>query len=170
MALFLLQPHIRDEDEVLLPSTQAVRTELPFLPGKRLPGWHNCVLATLASFCILSYSSSITIRHMSPHATQATTAGGQVDKPPRHWLMGTEAFERRMPHHDSIEALWETKWKFPVSSQCSEASVLLLERGKRHDQDICIPSRTNQDQLSEMLTIPVLQIRLPLPRRRLRGL
>jgi hypothetical protein len=31
------------------------------------------------------------------------------------WLMGTSAFERRMPHHDGIKALWETKWKFPVS-------------------------------------------------------
>ncbi|KAI3325087.1 hypothetical protein HD806DRAFT_533683 [Xylariaceae sp. AK1471] len=25
--------------------------------------------------------------------------------------MGTEAFEHRMPHHDGIKALWETKWK-----------------------------------------------------------
>ena len=32
----------------------------------------------------------------------------------RHWMMGKEAFERRMPHHDGIKALWETKWKFPV--------------------------------------------------------
>lgn len=36
--------------------------------------------------------------------------------PARQWLMGTEAFEARMPHHDGIKALWETKWKFPVSS------------------------------------------------------
>jgi hypothetical protein len=52
---------------------------------------------------------------MSPHATQGTTAGGEEGKTPRHWIMGTEAFEQRMPHHDGIEALWETKWKFPVS-------------------------------------------------------
>jgi hypothetical protein len=25
--------------------------------------------------------------------------------------MGTEAFKNRMPHHDGIKALWETKWK-----------------------------------------------------------
>lgn len=34
---------------------------------------------------------------------------------PRNWIMGAEAFERRMPHHDGIKALWETKWKHPVS-------------------------------------------------------
>jgi hypothetical protein len=32
----------------------------------------------------------------------------------RNWIMGTQAFEARMPHHDGIKALWETKWKFPV--------------------------------------------------------
>ncbi|KAI2627180.1 Alpha/Beta hydrolase protein [Xylaria nigripes] len=34
---------------------------------------------------------------------------------PEHWLMGTEAFEYRMPHHNGIKALWETKWQFPCS-------------------------------------------------------
>jgi len=33
----------------------------------------------------------------------------------RNWIMGPKAFEARMPHHDGIKALWETKWKFPVS-------------------------------------------------------
>ncbi|OTB15202.1 hypothetical protein K445DRAFT_114856 [Daldinia sp. EC12] len=32
---------------------------------------------------------------------------------PQQWLMGTEAFERHMPHHDGIRALWETKWREP---------------------------------------------------------
>ncbi|KAI1803949.1 alpha/beta-hydrolase [Daldinia bambusicola] len=32
---------------------------------------------------------------------------------PQQWLMGTEAFERRMPHHNNIRALWETKWREP---------------------------------------------------------
>ncbi|KAI0376949.1 alpha/beta-hydrolase [Hypomontagnella monticulosa] len=32
---------------------------------------------------------------------------------PEHWLMGAEAFERRMPHHDGMKALWETKWREP---------------------------------------------------------
>lgn len=35
--------------------------------------------------------------------------------PDRQWIMGTKAFGARMPHHDGIKALWETKWKFPVS-------------------------------------------------------
>lgn len=35
--------------------------------------------------------------------------------PGRNWIMGKEAFEARMPHHDGIRALWETKWKFPCS-------------------------------------------------------
>ncbi|KAI1778766.1 alpha/beta-hydrolase [Hypoxylon cercidicola] len=33
---------------------------------------------------------------------------------PKQWLMG-EAFERRMPHHEGIRALWETKWRFPCT-------------------------------------------------------
>jgi len=32
----------------------------------------------------------------------------------KRWLMGQEAFEASMPHHESIKALWETKWKFAV--------------------------------------------------------
>lgn len=58
---------------------------------------------------------------MSPHRTQqgapAAAGEGQGEKrgTPRQWIMGREAFEARMPHHDGIKALWETKWKFPVS-------------------------------------------------------
>jgi len=51
---------------------------------------------------------------MSPHATQGTSAKAEEGKTPEHWIMGREAFERRMPHHDGIKALWETKWKLPV--------------------------------------------------------
>lgn len=50
---------------------------------------------------------------MSPHKLMETD-NAQPTKG-RHWIMGAEAFERRMPHHDGIKALWETKWKFPVS-------------------------------------------------------
>lgn len=40
---------------------------------------------------------------------------GSVTVPEKtSWILG-EAFEKRMPHHESIKALWETKWKFPVS-------------------------------------------------------
>ncbi|KAG7122341.1 Heptaketide hydrolyase ayg1 like protein [Verticillium longisporum] len=33
----------------------------------------------------------------------------------RAWLMGKEAFETKMPHHEGIKALWETKWRFPCT-------------------------------------------------------
>jgi hypothetical protein len=49
---------------------------------------------------------------MSPHKG---SDDGQASG--RTWIMGKEAFERRMPHHDGIKALWETKWKFPVSTE-----------------------------------------------------
>jgi hypothetical protein len=42
--------------------------------------------------------------------------GSQAEaEQPRVWAMGKEAFERRMPHHDGMKALWETKWKFPCT-------------------------------------------------------
>lgn len=54
---------------------------------------------------------------MSPHKIQDAISGEDGGNgSPRHWIMGAEAFEARMPHHDGIKALWETKWKFPVSS------------------------------------------------------
>ncbi|KAL2135012.1 hypothetical protein VTI74DRAFT_10049 [Chaetomium olivicolor] len=52
---------------------------------------------------------------MSPHRTDDAGAGSHGAMEERHWIMGKEAFERRMPHHDGIQALWETKWKFPCS-------------------------------------------------------
>ncbi|KAK3695604.1 Alpha/Beta hydrolase protein [Podospora appendiculata] len=54
---------------------------------------------------------------MAPHKTEALIGGGESGKDgsTRHWIMGTEAFEARMPHHDGIKALWETKWKFPCT-------------------------------------------------------
>jgi len=33
----------------------------------------------------------------------------------RCWTMGSDLFNAVMPHHQGIQALWETKWKFPVS-------------------------------------------------------
>ncbi|KAI1372440.1 alpha/beta-hydrolase [Hypoxylon crocopeplum] len=32
---------------------------------------------------------------------------------PRYWAMGAAAFERRMPHHAGVRALWESKWREP---------------------------------------------------------
>ncbi|KAL2020485.1 hypothetical protein VTK56DRAFT_8370 [Thermocarpiscus australiensis] len=54
---------------------------------------------------------------MSSSETQGAAAGGRNGRggSSRNWLMGKEAFERRMPHHDGIKALWETKWKFPCT-------------------------------------------------------
>ncbi|KAK0612347.1 Alpha/Beta hydrolase protein [Bombardia bombarda] len=54
---------------------------------------------------------------MSPHRVQGLGEAGKDGSSgtTRHWIMGTEAFEARMPHHDGIKALWETKWKFPCS-------------------------------------------------------
>lgn len=34
------------------------------------------------------------------------------------WILG-EAFDIRSPHHESIKALWETKWRFPVRTPVS---------------------------------------------------
>ncbi|KAK4102803.1 alpha/beta-hydrolase [Parathielavia hyrcaniae] len=53
---------------------------------------------------------------MSPPGVLASSAAGEEGKTPECWTMGQEAFERRMPHHDGIEALWETKWKFPCAN------------------------------------------------------
>ncbi|KAK1758335.1 esterase FrsA [Echria macrotheca] len=51
---------------------------------------------------------------MGSKAGTATT-GSSGSGSGRHWIMGTEAFEARMPHHDGIKAVWETKWRFPCS-------------------------------------------------------
>ena len=54
---------------------------------------------------------------MSPHEEQNQGAGGLggLGKTPKHWLMGDEAFEAKMPHHEGIRELWFEKWEFPVS-------------------------------------------------------
>ncbi|KLU90742.1 hypothetical protein MAPG_10594 [Magnaporthiopsis poae ATCC 64411] len=51
---------------------------------------------------------------MSPHKVDDVDAAPKPSSG-RSWMMGAEAFERRMPHHDGIKALWETKWKIPCS-------------------------------------------------------
>ncbi|KAK3371979.1 Alpha/Beta hydrolase protein [Podospora didyma] len=54
---------------------------------------------------------------MSPHKIQepGNDGNGNAGSTPKHWIMGDEAFEARMPHHHGIKALWETKWEFPCS-------------------------------------------------------
>ncbi|RYP77512.1 hypothetical protein DL771_001085 [Monosporascus sp. 5C6A] len=45
-----------------------------------------------------------------------STAGKtELAVPARQWAMGAEAFNNVMPHHAGIQALWESKWKFPCS-------------------------------------------------------
>lgn len=34
--------------------------------------------------------------------------------PEGDWMLG-EAFAKRAKHHESIKALWETKWRYPCS-------------------------------------------------------
>ncbi|KAK0723684.1 Alpha/Beta hydrolase protein [Apiosordaria backusii] len=57
---------------------------------------------------------------MSPHTVPTKKniggiSGVEGTGEPREWLMGKEAFEAVMPHHEGIKALWETKWKFPCT-------------------------------------------------------
>ncbi|KAM0541888.1 hypothetical protein ACHAPJ_013034 [Fusarium lateritium] len=40
---------------------------------------------------------------------------GTQDSRAKKWLMGQSAFERRMPHHEGISALWETMWRLPCT-------------------------------------------------------
>ena len=47
---------------------------------------------------------------------EEASAAAALKRPvPETWQMGTEAFNHRMPHHDGIKALWETKWRVPCS-------------------------------------------------------
>lgn len=60
-----------------------------------------------------SQNSVITMAPLSYEiGSQARSSGNSNTS--KHWLMGQEAFKARMPHHESIKALWETKWKFAV--------------------------------------------------------
>ncbi|VBB73688.1 Putative protein of unknown function [Podospora comata] len=57
---------------------------------------------------------------MSPHSVPAKKNTGGISGvdgtgEQREWLMGREAFEATMPHHEGIKALWETKWRFPCT-------------------------------------------------------
>jgi hypothetical protein len=47
-----------------------------------------------------------------------------------------DAFVKRMPHHQGIRALWETKWKFPVSICLGERFVAAgTKRGRDTNAD-----------------------------------
>lgn len=51
--------------------------------------------------------------------------GGKSEQPvkPRIWRMG-DAYEKKMPHHEGIKQLWESKWKFPVRTILDKWPVL----------------------------------------------
>ena len=46
---------------------------------------------------------------------------------PKHWMMG-DAFSMKAKHHQSMEALWTRKWRFPCS-----LSVYPFHDGKLED-------------------------------------
>ena len=54
-----------------------------------------------------------------------------------------ERIDKKAPHHDSIEALWETKWKRPVSwlsnlEKRMRIESMLSERGKVLDRGVSV--------------------------------
>ncbi|KAK5626628.1 hypothetical protein RRF57_002343 [Xylaria bambusicola] len=49
---------------------------------------------------------------MAPHKVASYASKRPA---PETWQMGTESFKHRMPHHDGIKALWDTKWHFPCT-------------------------------------------------------
>lgn len=87
---------------------------------------------------------------LSPSKPVDSPGSLSADHPNRAWIMGREAFEKVMPHHQGIKELWETKWQFPVH--------------------IPIPSSLFSLQYVNVNTVPVQQIPVPLPRRPLRRL
>ncbi|CAG8975523.1 hypothetical protein HYALB_00012238 [Hymenoscyphus albidus] len=59
------------------------------------------------------------IENSTPHRSNASGKNG--------WILG-EKFDARMPHHNGIKELWETKWKFPCTK-----SVYPFHDGKFED-------------------------------------
>jgi len=80
---------------------------------------------------------------MSPHFTK--TKIPEIIKPATRWAIG-DKFKSRMPHHEGIKALWETKWKLPVSPSYI-VGILLLKLVMRSTLLARITSR----QLPRML-------------------
>ncbi|KAB5547031.1 pigment biosynthesis protein Ayg1 [Coniochaeta sp. 2T2.1] len=89
---------------------------------------------TSVSSATISSSTQTTVQGKKDAATspakQATPPEGSLSATisGRQWIMGQEAFERKMPHHAGIKALWETKWKFPCTK-----SVYPFHDGKYED-------------------------------------
>lgn len=63
-------------------------------------------------------------RSASPGSSMAYPTTAEGPTPSKMWIMGTEAFERRMEHHDGIKQLWETKWRFPVRLRTQRGHVV----------------------------------------------
>lgn len=95
----------------------------------------------------------------APPPTKPATTGGSLSAtvPRRQWIMGKDAFEATMPHHEGIRALWETKWKFPCSK-----SLYPFHDGKFEDFEPIFeylikvstpfPSLSNNPPLGSLLT------------------
>ncbi|AEO61074.1 hypothetical protein MYCTH_2310905 [Thermothelomyces thermophilus ATCC 42464] len=87
---------------------------------------------------------------MAPHTTEGSTATAVEGTTPEHWIMGRKEFERRMPHHDGIKALWETRWRLPCSKSVypfhdgayEDFAPIFEELIKRNINDACVPSYT----------------------------
>lgn len=99
---------------------------------ERVYYFHEAKVFIITNFSLITTFSSrklipIFSCIMSPHASQGATTSGGEGKAPSHWAMGNKAFEHRMPHHDGIEALWETRWKLPVSIMIELQRAVPLE-------------------------------------------
>ncbi|KAK4143537.1 esterase FrsA [Dichotomopilus funicola] len=88
---------------------------------------------------------------MSPHSTRAAAASGKDgEKAPKQWIMGAEAFEQRMPHHNGIKELWETRWKFPCTKSLypfhdgdyEDFAPIFAELIEKHSNDATSPAYT----------------------------
>lgn len=69
--------------------------------------------------------STLEVKEDSPEREPVKTE--QVEKEPVKWILG-EDFAVRAKHHESIKALWETKWNFPCLK-----SVYPFHDGKYED-------------------------------------
>jgi hypothetical protein len=78
----------------------------------------NAFIHLIASFLSIIITRLFTIRKRATGVLRQPTKKqivkmGSLDPGKKVWILG-DAFDKVMPHHESIKALWESKWKFPV--------------------------------------------------------
>lgn len=76
----------------------------------------------------------------------------------RNWRMGSEAYEKKMVHHEGIKKLWEAKWKFPVSTSPLQLHLRSFPKHISYKEDLLkyvesapstyIPSTTENSRTS----------------------